>query len=606
MLTRTALRSLTKTLPAVFFLSAGGLLAGACDVTRAPAEPQVEDLLTAVCDLAFDCCDQGEAAYYLGPYVLPDDCASRMIEASSLSGSFPINLAALAGLRQGQLTVPNLPALNEAVQAGSVVIDETALTECIDYLSTQNCNEPVEDDDEDEPVATCVPPTVSEEDSPCETSKIFIGQLTEGQDCTSAGTGLECAPGYRCGTGAGLGVFGRCVRLRQETETCVADSDCQPDLYCSPLDGTCQAPSEKGEVCVFADRNDPAPAAETLLVRCESHLSCDPLSRTCVEACEEGATCADDTDCDQTEDLVCVLGRCSDLRSENQPCAVSEHCQAGLRCGVSVQDPGEMTCQPALEDGEVCQTGRDCESGYCAADSGLCEDTADLGEACPSGLSEECGEGACAPENPSTPCTDASDCPGSGTCTYQGYPLYDSYCGTYCIELKSDGASCENEAECESGACVAGSCATPPLNLGDECESADQCESGFCNYEDTRECDTLPLSLSKPCMSGFECESRVCFEGECTRGLSEGEECSDPSEPPCDPHTTYCDAVDFEPPVCRLLRETGEACEYDGQCRGACELNHNRLLCSPSAPQGEVVCDGGDRSRMGQGGASGN
>lgn len=599
----TSPRAARRILAAGLLLPMGSLLFGGCDVTTAPAEPPVEDLLSAVCELAFHCCDRGEAGYYLGPYVLEGDCAGRLTEAASLQGSIPIDLSSLANLRAGELVIPNLPALSEAVQAGKVVIDQPALDACIEYLRSQDCNEPPQETDE--PAPSCVPPAVVPQDTPCETDKIFIGQLIEGQDCTSPGLSLECAPGYRCGTAVGLGVFGRCVRLRQETETCLADTDCDTGLYCSALDGTCRPPGKKGEVCVFADRNDPSPDPQTQLVRCEDHLFCDPLSRTCVESCEEGATCSYDSDCDSSEQLLCVLGRCSSVRAAKQPCEVNEHCGEGLRCGVSIQDPSAMTCEPALENGAGCETDRDCQSGYCDQTTDTCSATADVGDACPSGLSAECGGGACVPETPSSPCTDDTDCPRSGVCVYQAYPLYDSFCGTYCIALKTDGATCSSAAECSSGACIAGRCATPPLNLGDECESAEQCASGFCNHEDTRECDNLPLALSKPCTSGSECNSRVCFEGECTRGLSAGEECDDPAEPPCDPLATYCDSLDSDPPRCTPLRETGAACAYDTQCRGGCVLRHSRMLCSPAAREGKAVCDGGDGPSPGAGGQSG-
>jgi len=572
-----------------------GLLFGACEVKQAPAEVDIEEVIEAYCDLAYTCCEDAETDYFVGPYVLPAECTSRLMEAASLSPVTALDLAALAGLRSGHLLIPNLPALNEAVQDGRTVISREGLDACKKDLSRKQCNEYTEP----EAVEGCQPPPEPEEPNPCAPQNLFIGQLVEGQDCSSSAYTFECAPGYRCGTGSGLGVDGRCVRLRQATETCVTDTDCAGDLYCSLLDGTCKAFAGKGETCVYADRNDPAPEPETQLVRCAPHLACNPLTQQCVEACQEGATCAYDTDCDDEQELTCILGRCSHPRKLNQPCADTENCTEDLRCAPNPQsEGGEFSCQPKLPTNAPCTLGVDCESGYCPLATAICTEPVDIGDPCPSGSNEECGDGACVRENPTGTCVDDDDCPGSNDCTPSGV------CGFYCIERKSDGATCSLDTECSSGTCAAGFCRTLPLARGVECDDASQCESFFCNYEDTRECDTLPLSLNDPCVSGAECATGVCFEGECTKGLDEGESCDDLDEPPCDPYTTYCD-YDEDPPVCVLLRETGEECESSAQCRGQCVLAQGRMLCSPAAKKEEAVCDGGGPGiGLGAGGAS--
>lgn len=582
-----------KITTASMLAAVGGLLFGACDQKQAPAEPQIEEVIEAYCDLAYTCCEDAETDYFVGPYVLPGECTSRLMEAASLSAATQFDLSDLAGLRTDTLIIPNLPALNEAVQDGRTVISREGLDECKEYLSKNDCNEYVEPEDVD----GCQPPPEPEPPGPCAPQNLFIGQLVEGQDCSSSAYTFECAPGYRCGTGAGLGINGRCVRLRQATETCVADTDCETGLYCSLLDGTCKAFSGKGETCVYADRNDAAPTPETQLVRCAAHLACNPLTELCVEACQEGATCAYDTDCDDEQDLTCILGRCSHLRELDQPCAATANCAEDLRCAPNPQsEGGDFACQPTLPTNAPCDVGSDCESGYCPVATMICTDPVDVGDACPSGSNDECGDAACVRENPSEACVDDDDCPGSEDC------MPDGFCGYHCIEKKDDGATCDLETECTSGTCVAGFCRTLPLERGVECENAIECESLFCNYEDTRECDTLPLALNDPCASGAECDSGVCFEGECTNGLDEGEACDDASDPPCDPSATYCD-YDEDPPVCVLLRETGEECESSQQCRGECVLAQGRMLCSPAAKKEEAVCDGGGAG-IGVGGAA--
>jgi len=588
-----------KITTATLLAACGGLLFGACEVKQAPAEPQIEEVFEAFCDMTFTCCEEVEAGYFVGPYVLPSECTSRMMEFASVSPVTAIDLTLVAGLRMGDLLIPNLPALNEAVQDGRTVISREGLDECKEYLGSGDCNEYVEP----EPLEGCQPAVPAPPPGPCDPSNLFIGQLIEGQDCTSGGFSFECKPGYRCGTGAGLGVNGRCVRLRQVTETCVADTDCESGLYCSKLDGTCKAFSDVGETCAYADRNDPAPSADTLLVRCASHLACNPLSELCVEACQEGALCAYDTDCDDGLGLTCILGRCSQPRQLDQPCAMTENCDEGLRCATNPQAPAELSCQPTLPLNAPCTEGTDCESGYCPATSTtpgtalICTEPVDIGEPCPMATSDQCGDGACVRESPSTACTLPADCPNSGEC------MVDGYCGYYCIEKKDDGATCDVDTECTSETCIAGFCRTIPLDLGVACEDAAECESLFCNYETERECDNLPLDLNDPCLFGGECDSGVCFENECTNGLDEGDGCGDAGDPPCNPFETYCD-FELETPICVILRETGEECDSPLQCRGDCVLAQSRMLCSPAAKKEAAVCDGGGAG-IGAGGAGG-
>jgi len=570
----------------------GGLLFGACEVKQAPAEPQMEEVIAAFCDLAYTCCEENEAAYFLGPYVLPEECTSRLMETASVSPITNLDLSALAGLRAGTLLIPNLPALNEAVQDGRVEISREGLDACKAYLADGDCNEY----EEPEVAVGCQPPTVPEETGPCAPGKLFIGKLVEGQDCSSGAFTFECAPGYRCGTGSGLGVNGRCVRLRQVTETCVIDSDCDTGLYCSELDGTCKAFSKKGETCAYADRNDPAPIEETLLVKCSPQLACNPLTELCVEACQAGATCETNADCDEDQELSCILSRCSKLRQLDQPCAETLNCAEGLRCATNPQAPAELSCQPTLPLNAPCTAGTDCDSGYCPVATAICTDPVDIGDPCPTGTTEECGEGACVRENPSATCVDETDCPESDLC------MPDGFCGYHCIEKKDDGATCDLDIECTSETCVSSFCRTLPLERGVACDDGTDCESLFCNYESPRECDNLPLALNDPCMSGSECDSGVCFDGECTSGLDEGDGCGDAGDPPCDPFTTYCDG-EKDPPVCVVLRETGEECESPAQCRGDCTLAHGRLLCSPAAEKEKAVCDGGGAG-IGAGGAA--
>jgi hypothetical protein len=553
-----------------------------------PASPQMRELFEAACDLALRCCSRGEVDYFLGPWIDEESCTDRLFDVATVSGAAIIDLASLAGLSDVSLLVPNLAALDQAVQEGRVVVDEEALAECRAHLGGVGCNV-AEDTDGCQPLPS--PP----EESPCDLDNLFVGQLAEGEVCTSLGdVSLDCAPGMICGVGLGLGIEGRCVAVKQEHESCSVDAECDDGLYCAPVDGTCQRPRVEGEVCVFADREDPSPSPETLLLGCTADLSCDPITSTCVARCQSGAGCFVDAECDDAQGLICILGRCGVPRAGGLPCENDDDCEDGLQCGYDIFDPTSLVCIAPKPNNATCLAHAECESDFCHPDSLRCAPQVALGSACPSGESAQCDGGACVQEEPLTFCTGPADCPITGVCD-----AFSGACGTYCIEARPDGATCIADSECSSDACIAGFCRTRPLAIGVACEQADDCASSFCSYDSPRVCADLPLDLGSPCLINEECESEVCFASavgtpQCVAGAEAGEPCGDFDLPPCNPNRYYCDFEDEDLPVCAPLKETGEVCEGADECRGDCALQHSRLLCTPAAPEDEAVCDGAD------------
>jgi hypothetical protein len=563
---------------------------GETDATqRTPVSPAVHQLLQMACDLSLHCCSRGEVDWYLGPYVDANSCADRMFDLATRSHAATLDLASVAGLSDVALLFPNLAALDQAAEEGRVILDEEAFAACRSHLTDLGCNEP------EQAAEGCQPLPPLPEESPCDARRLFVGQLAEGETCTSMdGLSLECAPGHVCGVGVGLGVTGRCVVVKQEGETCSSQEECDDGLYCSALDGTCQQRRQEGEVCVFADRDHPNPPAETLLVRCEPHLSCDPITNTCVARCQPGARCIGNDECDEAQGLACIVGRCDMPRSKGLPCIADDDCEEGLHCGPDMFDPNAFVCTGPKPDHAECAAHDECESQFCSPQSLQCSPRAAVGNPCPSGDGAECEEGACAPEQPLSWCTGPVDCPLTGECD-----LVTGQCGTYCVAGKQDGATCEADSECTSGGCVAGFCRTRPLGLGVGCDDASDCESEFCGYDTPRVCAELPLGLGSPCFANEECASGVCFPNtltgipECISGLDAGELCGEADRPPCNPNRTYCDH-DRAPAVCAPLKETGESCKAAGECRGDCTIRHGRQLCAPAAPEGVAICDGSD------------
>ncbi len=531
------------------------------------------------------CCDRGEINLMMGPYVDVDNCSERYTDRARFAAGAAVDMPEL-GLR---VAVPNVGAVKEAVDDGRVRIDNVALTACQAYLDALPCNELLTDT-EDEPTCELPPPPV---ETPCDPTKIFIGLVDEGGRCTSPGASLECRPGLICFGNPLLGVFGECARPGRIGEACFADGACETNLYCSQLDGSCQPLRAEGETCVFADRENAAPHPTTLLVRCQAGLSCDPITDTCVAPCQRGAVCVDATDCDEEQDLKCIVGRCDRERVAGLPCALGTDCEEGLRCSVDPEDSEKQICQERLGSGEPCTAHAECSSDFCDPSDESCGVKVAPGSACPTGLDPQCDVGSCEPESVS--CITNADCPLSGLCN-----LATNVCSGYCVALRPEGAICTANAECATEACVVGFCRELPLLSGQACTTHEQCESEFCSYDEERVCAKAPLSLGERCLTDDECESQVCFGAAaaefdtCINGLDEGEACGGPAQARCNPHKSFCDA-DASPVSCAPLHEAGEDCDSPIQCRGDCVIRFGRTMCDATVDPTEIaICDGSD------------
>ena len=558
--------------------------------------PMAGELTKGVCDLSFRCCSRGEINYLLGPYVRDDDCEDRLVTAATLATSKTIDLEDILGVR---IEVPNVAALDRAAKDGRGNIDRAGLNACLAYLQELACNAPEEEEDPD----GCVPPDPPPEPTPCDPENLFKGSVGLGGACSSgpdsgplgwSGLGsLECLEGLVCRSNPDLGVFGQCVPAGLVGDPCFSSSECDDELYCSQLDGTCKEYRQEGESCVFANRDDLSPDPSTALLRCRADLSCDPITDTCVARCQQGAQCSSDADCDDEQDLVCIVGRCDRQRGEGLVCAGDADCLDTLRCEADPSDPERNICTPLAANGEECFLHSDCNSGFCDPTLDRCAAPLSPGAICRSGEDEQCRGGRC--ESSYIYCTTDTDCTGSNSCN-----LASNQCDPYCVELKPDGATCTLDSECFSDECIAGFCRTPPLALGQDCETASQCESEFCSYDDERVCKELPLPLGAPCSSDYQCDSEVCFDTSgfggdetCISGLDEGEACGDYGQPPCNPKKFYCD-TELESPVCTPLLETGIECLSSQQCRGQCVTAHGRRMCNAAPPPNGAVCDGSD------------
>ena len=557
-------------------------LSAACGGSSADPDAVAEDLAQELCDLSFRCCSRGEVNFFLAPYVTEDDCVDRMVNQA--------NLASVADLSLDQfenviVALPNLHALDQAVADGRTTVDRDAVDACIDYIGEIECNAPPEE------LTECVPPVLLDE-LPCDPRRMFKGSVSEGGRCTSFGFSFECEEGLVCRATGNLGIDGACVQPGDVGDICFDDPECMDDLYCSQFDGTCQELGKAGEVCAYADEDDPAPSEDTLLKKCAEGLSCDPISDTCVAPCDQGASCFIDLDCYQSEALLCIEGRCDVPRGEGLPCESHEHCAEGLRCIQSLAEFGAYLCSTPRPNGQPCDpdTGHDdCASGYCELQedfSGECAPAIAVGDTCNVAVAHsQCDDGYCDSTQTSTFCGDDDE-----LCTGDCDAENTGYCLPFCAPARDDGDSCESGFQCLSGVCILedGTCGTLPLADGDVCDSSFQCESEFCNYEFPAQCDTLPLPDGKNCFDGEECESGLC-NGVCTPGLAEGSECFGDQ---CG-RGLYCDFRESVP-ICVPVKGTGEVCEEDFECLGSCEFVSGRFLCDDTVEFDEAICDGDD------------
>lgn len=553
-------------------------------------EDVAKDLATEICELSFRCCTGGEVGYHFGPFVTSEDCADRLTNSASLADELTRNIEMFENIH---FRVPNLHALSRAVGEGRTEVDEDAVDACLEYLRSTECNALEEIPD------VCVPPELLPV-NPCDPEVLFRGKLGEGDSCSSPDISFECKEGLACRVPEGTGVAtGACVALGGVGDYCFDDDECNvtEDLYCSLFDGTCQKPSQVGEVCAYADRDSPAPSGEPI-IRCAYGLSCDPVSDTCVAPCERGAACFADIGCDAEAGLFCIGGRCDTPRAEGLPCDIDENCQEGLLCLPSAAEFGALLCTQPLAVGDDCSPAGghdDCESGFCDPGPELdvyeCGPAVEPGGKCPTELHQQCDEGYC--DNiATTGCTDNAQCSISGECDFRFGS--SGYCVPHCVPARNDGQTCLNDFECVSGECISGTCRTLPLADGQGCELDTDCESLYCGVDFPRVCDTPPLPNGTACSDGFYCESGICFNGECSQGLTEGSTCGDFGQAPCGPEL-YCDPRE-NPPACAPILDTGAECLDDFQCRGFCVDKFGRSVCDDTPPLNGLVCDGGNET----------
>jgi len=470
-----------------------------------PARNAIENLLHARCEWLFNCCSTGELAVSVGPFTTDAvDCSARVTAALEHG-------TRLAPVEAGPSD--DFVLLSTSHAAGRIELREAVVDECAASLRTAACT-PTADD----PTARhCTPGSSA---MACDIAQMAIGRVAEGEPCDPE-LGVECTAGLVCHA---LGSNAICLPGSSPGDYCFSDLDCTTPHYCEISTGTCQRASGEGEPCSIASTSEGAQP-------CQSGLVCDVENMICMSQCARGTPCTEASEC--PEGLVCVLGRCGEVKPAGEPCEFGADCESGF-C-----DSG--TCAVAVADGEPCRVHAQCTSGFCHPFGEQCAARQADGEPCDSFSDLQCDGGVC----------DSSD-PLSPVCVIPG----------------AEGEPCTIDADCDVRASLA-------------------CISTFC----TR----VPLPNDAPCVSSTQCESGLCWESLCAVPTPTGGACvpvPDGLTKPCSVEAFCAPNEEGTSGTCTMRKGPGEPCRESLECWGSCRLLWGRLLCDGTLPTGEAWCDG--------------
>lgn len=477
----------------------------------APVDASIDDLISAICEWEYGCCDDGEVTYRLGTAAgnSVEDCVEyftfQLHESNTTDNPFPGGTA--GGL---------LGTLAYAVNLDRVEENAAGIGACVEAYQDMGC-----------PTEAPEGPVYCEEGQapdadPCALVNLFDPALEEGDRCTLAlgqdqvGTNdVECAAGTTCLDAGGDNPedFPICVQRGTDDQPCTEDADCDYNFYCAP-DSNCTEKGDIGDDCTFNDE-EPTPGDED--ASCKAGLACDPIALICVNSCTENFPCLDNSSCpenfgcapvqvgnDSTTWKACLaLGtENADRCNDDGDCAANRYCD-GANCRADVDTDDPCTKNEMCPNGNFCDVGPSyTEPGVPHAATGACTALAQAGDPClipgDDGVSNGC--------SPSAPfCISVEgvwEC--SATLHEDGDVCYDMvnqapYPPYYYFTWPSE---CEAGLRCEMTAPAEYTCTTG-ADLGDDCDNL---------YADDEFLD---------CGAGLTCKD------ECVEQVGPGEDCED-------------------------------------------------------------------------------
>lgn len=258
-----------------------------------------------------------------------------------------------------------------------------------------------------------------------------------------------------------------------------------------------------------------------------------------------------------------ALGACTPTSADR--CLSDADCAADARC-VRAPDAEAPACAAICDAQRPCASGTACMAsiGDVAVCLPLGEDRPD-GAPCDSDL--ECASGACEGEGADrlcrALCTTPDDCEGDLGCFLVGVR---KVCLSV-IDSREAGADCETPRQCASGHCVAlygqdrNVCAAPCAG-GEGCQSDQRCV----RLEVGAEVCIDQSANGSPCLN-----AELCLGGACVRDRDGTALCTEPCAPDggCTDPTWTCIKDSEGTDVCMPpldTRAAGEACEFDREC----------------------------------------
>jgi hypothetical protein len=234
--------------------------------------------------------------------------------------------------------------------------------------------------------------------------------------------------------------------------------------------------------------------------------------------------------------------------------------------------------------GDTCQGGGDCLSGFCV--DGVCCDKGCGGvcEACSAAKKGSGVDGVCGPVAADTdpddecPTQDKSTCGTSGTCDGKGacarYPAKTPCGAAQCVDGLSTGLLCSADGKCEQDvvSCAPFRCASKEACASAcatdlECVPSAHCEGKDCKPD---------LAQGEACSRGAQCQSGFCVDGVCCATSCEGtcQACASALKQDGGPDGVCAPALLDTDPHEDCATDPVASCDRNGSCdgKGACAL----------------------------------
>ena len=485
---------------------------GAAGAAGAPAtEASLEDLIGAICDWEFRCCERGELDYRLGGFV-PDAATCQERFVAELANNATVNPHMSGSAAPGTL----LGTLAYTVDLARVEVNAANVAACIEQKDAAGCATayPTE-------IAHCTGPVDPSAD-PCALSNLFVPKLQAGERCTlglaqsSMGNDIECLPGTTCLDEASGSpeTFPTCVTRGRDGAFCSNNANCDFDFYCNGQ-GLCVEKADVGEDCAYVDTTNPMPNEVEL--ECKAGLACNPETETCVDQCSTEYLCTSDYECPEGESCAPLTVTTASDQSLFHACralgtSAQARCDDAMDC-VSARFCSGGNCAADDALGDACINHAQCEAGtYCESSTGECTSFAQPGDECVRTAVGDTYE------------ADACDDPSSAQAMLCIYDPGDSDPGattpvivTKCTVAKlATGAECEVDYDCVSDMC----------ELAADTDTIPSCVAGAGEGDD---CDgDTADGVALRCGPGLLCDAA----GICIAQVGPGASCEDDTGAP--------------------------------------------------------------------------